>query len=135
MWRLMPGMPVALCSVHSKITWILLPFFAMILYDLLQHEVAVRFCFFHHGRDAVFRNGLDGLRRHFQGHPLIFFRNIETFLLKIGKKSSLGLIVRVRNVVTYLRSFSSYLTNSCHIRFVLKMYPPKKGLQISIKAT
>lgn len=29
MYRDVPGIPLPLCSVHSKITWILLPFLAM----------------------------------------------------------------------------------------------------------
>src|SRR5690606_40465058 len=31
MYLEVPGMPDSLCSVHSKITWILLPFFAIII--------------------------------------------------------------------------------------------------------
>jgi hypothetical protein len=32
MYLEVPGTPEVLCSVHSKITWILLPFFAILLY-------------------------------------------------------------------------------------------------------
>src|SRR5690606_12284653 len=35
MYLEVPGTPEALCSVHSKITWILLPFFAILLYIYL----------------------------------------------------------------------------------------------------
>ena len=35
-------------------------------------------------------------------------------VLKIRIPSLLGLVIRMRNVITNLRSFSSYFTNSCH---------------------
>ena len=76
-------------------------------------------------------DGLDRLGRHLQRDPLVFFRNEKALFLKIWVESTLRLVVRVRNIVTYLRSFSGYLTNSCHIQ--LNLSPSKKGLQISLK--
>jgi hypothetical protein len=36
MYLEVPATPDVLCSVHSKITWILLPFFAILLFFFLE---------------------------------------------------------------------------------------------------
>ncbi len=81
---------------------------------LLQYKIAVCSGFFQNCRDPVLVDSLDRFRRQLQGYPLVFLRNEETLLLKIGVKSALSLVIRVGNIVSYLRSLSSYLTNSCH---------------------
>jgi hypothetical protein len=76
-------------------------------------------------------DGFDRLCAQFKGDPLVFFRNEKTLFLKIWVESTLGFVVRVRNVITRLRSFSSNLTNSRHNQ--LNFSPSEKGLQISLK--
>jgi len=75
-------------------------------------------------------DGLDCFGRHFQGYPTILLRNEKALFLQIREESALSFIVRVRNIVPHLRSFSGDFTNSGHTQYCL---PLKKGLQISGK--
>jgi hypothetical protein len=43
MYRDVPGMPLFLCSVHSMITWMRLPFFAMRCFEKRSAKVEVFF--------------------------------------------------------------------------------------------
>jgi len=50
----MPGVPEVFCSVHSKITWILLPFLAIAMIYFLNKSAKVRS--FHYSPKLVFEN-------------------------------------------------------------------------------
>ena len=62
MYREVPGIPDSLCSVHSNITWILFPFFAILLFFLLY----VPFCtwFFQYGGDSFLIDNFNSFRRN-----------------------------------------------------------------------
>lgn len=46
--------------------------------------------------------------------PCVFLWDVEALLVKIWVKSTLGFVVCMGHVITYLRSFSGYVTNFCH---------------------
>jgi len=121
MYLEVPGIPESLCSVHSKITWTLLPFFA-ITWLFLCHSRESRnlfyqslcSCLFNYARNTFLINDFQRLCRNFKRNPTVFFRKIETFLRKIYVKPSFGLVDGERYVVTEHRSFPRNLTNFWH---------------------
>src|ERR1700733_10490459 len=67
-----------------------------------------------HGVDAVLVDQAQAGVRNAQTHPTIFAFNPETAVLQVRKKTTLGLVVRVGNVVAAHRRFPSYLAYACH---------------------
>lgn len=108
-----PGIPEALCSVHSKITWILFPFFAIIVRfsDLFSGLHFFQYCW-----NSLFVDNLETSGRDIQGYPSIFFRDVEFLFGNVHVKSSLRFIDRERNIVSKHYLFPRYFTNFGHLR-------------------
>lgn len=73
-----------------------------------------RACIFQHGRNSFLVDRFDGFRRNLQRNPAIFFRNEEAFLLDINLETTLGLVVRVGNVVSCYRALARKFISSRH---------------------
>jgi hypothetical protein len=100
---------------------------------LFQYEISFRLGFFQNCGNAMLIDGFNCFRTQFQRDPLILLRDKETFFLKIRVKSAFGLVISVGNIVSNLRPFSSYLTNSRHNSALCLIPLFEKGLQISVK--
>ena len=81
---------------------------------LLRLENSKLFAALHGCEHANFADGANGLGRNAQGHPAIFFRNVESLSLEIGVETTLCLSVRVRNVISHHRFLPSYFTDAAH---------------------
>ena len=92
--------------------------FTYFFQGLLDQGVSVCSCFFQDRGDAILIDGSQHLRRNFQSDPFVLFWNIESLCLKIWIKSSLRLVVCVRNVVPYSWSLTWNLTNFWHVQMV-----------------
>ena len=67
-----------------------------------------------HFVDSKLVNRLDSAGRQSQAHPAVLARHPETMMLKIGLKSTLRLVIRVRNVIARHGLLPGYLTSFCH---------------------
>ena len=110
-----PGIPDSLCSVHSKITWTLFPFFAIVLYLKCFYNLLFGIDFLQDSRDSFFVDDLQPTGRNVQGYPTIFLWNIKPLLGDIWIKSPFCLIDRKGNVVSKHHLFSCYFTNFRHL--------------------
>jgi len=111
-----PGCPLSLCSVHSRITCCLLPlaFFAIFYPVLIIQNVTFFFCFFQNACESILAYKTNTWSRYFKRNPSLFFRKVIFFYKKIRIKFSFSPSLGVRNVVTYHRLFPCNLTNSWH---------------------
>jgi hypothetical protein len=68
----------------------------------------------YNAQQAILVDGADSVRRQFQSDPLILFCQEELLRLKVRQKTTLGLNIRVGNLVTTDRRLTRNLTYSCH---------------------
>lgn len=112
MYLEVPGIPESLCSVHSKITWILFPFFAIVPFlDYLFFGID----FLQYRGDSFFVDDLQSSGRNVQRNPSVFFGDIESLFGDIGIESSPGLIDGERYVIAKHHLFSCNFTNFRHL--------------------
>jgi len=111
-----PGCPLSLCSVHSRITCCLLPlaFFAIFYPVLIIQNVTFFFCFFQNAGESFFADKTDAWSWNFKRNPSLLFRKIIFFYKKIRIEFPLSPSLWVRNVVSDHRLFPCNLTNSWH---------------------
>ena len=69
---------------------------------------------FQHTVDAIFVDGANRLSTDPKLNPAIFALNPKAPIMQIGAKPAFGFDVRMRNVVSANRLFSSNLTNPWH---------------------
>jgi len=110
-----PGIPDSLCSVHSKITWILFPFFAIVLYLKCFYNLLFGVDFLQDSRDSLLVDDLQSFWRNVQGYPTIFFLDIKLLFRNVRIEPSLGLIDRKGNVISKHHLFSCNFTNFRHL--------------------
>ncbi|CAG9248595.1 hypothetical protein PCAR4_220009 [Paraburkholderia caribensis] len=67
-----------------------------------------------HSVDTVLVDQAQTGVRDAQAHPTVFAFDPETAVLQVREKTTLGLVVRVGNVVAAHRRFPSYLAYACH---------------------
>jgi len=118
-----PGRPLALCSVHSRITCCLPPFLAIVQYVLKSFNVAFCFCHFQGDMQAVFINCSQPGGWYVQFDPTVFFRKIKPFGENVHHEFSFGSPFWVRNVVPNHHFFTCNLTNSRHFAYFLNFCP------------
>src|SRR5688572_13182202 len=66
------------------------------------------------GVDAVLVDRAQRVHGKTQLHPAVLRRNPEAALVKIGKETAAGLVVRMRDVVARLHALAGHLANSAH---------------------
>jgi len=113
MYREVPGTPLVFCSVHSMITWILLPFFA-ISQSLNSCYNTIFLCTFQCSVQSDFVDRADTICWNSQRNPTIFFWIIELLFEQVRKEFPFCSAFWVRNIISHHYFFSGYLTNSWH---------------------
>ncbi len=110
-----PGIPLALCSVHSNITCTRLPFafFAIAVlsylegenFDIFEVKIACCFCLLERGVDANLVYGAQRACRKTELDPHVLLYPEELLCVQVNLKLAFGTTLRVGNVVSYLRLF------------------------------
>lgn len=88
--------------------------FKSFLLRLLSDMLTFRPQLLYHRIQTLLVDGADSLGGNLEGHPLIFFGQVEALGLQVGQKTTLGLDIGVRNFVASNGRLTGYLTYSCH---------------------
>ena len=111
-----PGIPLSLCSVHSRMTCCLFPFFAIIVQ--LQILITFQKTFFLGFLEGIFQpffiDSPDTGCRYPNFYPAVFIFKEESLIKKVRIKFSTGTSFGVRNIIPYYYFLPRYLANSRH---------------------
>ena len=67
-----------------------------------------------YGINAVLVDGTEPRIGQAQAHPTVFGFDPEASILKVRQEPTLGLVVRMGNIVAHHRGFPRNLANACH---------------------
>src|SRR5690606_16751268 len=81
---------------------------------LSDNNVTVFLCLFQYSTDTLLIDGSQCLGAHLQCNPSVFLGNVKALLVQVWIKLTLGLIIRMRNIISYPSPLTSYVTNFCH---------------------
>jgi len=111
-----PGIPLSLCSVHSRMTCCLFPFFAIIVQ--IQILISFQEPFYLGILKGIFQpffvDGPDTGCRYPKFNPAVFIFKIESLIKKVRIKFSAGTSFGMRNIIPYHHFLPCYLANSRH---------------------
>ena len=98
--------------------------------DVLLFQVAFFTGFPDAGINALLVDGPDACCRDFQGDETVLFRHKKTLGLKVRVKPSLGLYIRMRNMMSDDHFLPGDFTDPCHNLLFVNSFP-KTGVQRS----